>query len=955
MDEKEIDNEYGFEEETSGRDDSGVEVDSGATETEEANTSVEDSAVESQEVESNDIDFENNYTEPQDYGWLVNVSDEDTTKKDEYSEGFNPEYYEYAQELVGNEYSSFNMSKNEAKEAYDDAQKSVDTAKDRYEKAVENYNEKESQAKEQAEKYGFEAVDIGVSNPGTLEEFTQKYVDDANKAKEEYSKYENDSKVFQDYLDKYKDDWDKYQSTLSKEEAKENKNLISEAVDARFKAEQAATMYLFEKYGNDFMNYMPKGGWTVENCQEIVNAASKTSNLTEDDGKKILDAITKANKDYAAVTNDPEGVKRTEALTSADTTLPDGTKITNISHAVGNGIGIQIESPNGNKTAVYAKESGTPNFWNFTVKERQPGSEAAETIYEKGHIATAVLQKEISKQISEQINKNSSPADDKLVELAKNVIEANANVDKAEKEEEVARHSRREEANEMKKDAFEAYKNGEISAVEYSNLMNKAEKLGGTVDLVHTEPLIAKEKVELPGNTEYDKIVTEFQYLNSIKDKVNNINVNEVKDEAQAKTIQNDLVETQAQLIEQSHAVFTDIVKELVAQGKELKEIRESEQIKGFSQEVFELAQSIYDKASVLEEKAKALGLDEYADVSKWEKMKTTASAAWDAVTHGKSMNSNEAYAVMNTMQSIEGVKSASLALMKSAAFNGATDVKGGKAAEAMKAEVVSKLSWKDFASTSLWGGLGILATGIGIVTANPLLIAAGIYVNLKKGGEFAGKVTMSNVTKGEQMFGMKDSKIMNPAIQVYNQSQEAANIGDPKSASTYVTATQGALEIISGLMLMIGTAGVGAGVGISNIKDGIDSLYKLNKGGLDGNTRTLISNIYVLGERVEAWSGMDIPELEKLIQTLAETGADEADARVTAEYGTSSTDSVSADSKYSGYREQAKDSNLATDYNEGMEKETNEAVSDKYVKIFKTILSNEPEHIRKVLMEIKR
>ena len=191
----------------------------------------------------------------------------------------------------------------------------------------------------------------------------------------------------------------------------------------------------------------------------------------------------------------------------------------------------------------------------------------------------------------------------------------------------------------MKKDAFEAYKNGEISAVEYSNLMNKAEKLGGTVDLVYTEPLRAKEKVALPGNAEYDKIVTEFQYLNSIKDKVNNINVNEVKDEAQAKTIQNDLVETQAQLIEQSHTVFTDIVKELVAQGKELKEIRESEQIKGFSQEVFELAQSIYDKASVLEEKAKALGLDEYADVSKWEKMKTTASAAWDAVTHGKSMN----------------------------------------------------------------------------------------------------------------------------------------------------------------------------------------------------------------------------------------------------------------------------------------------------------------------------
>lgn len=80
MDEKEIDNEYGFEEETSERNDSEVEVDSGATETEEANTSVEDSAVESQEVESNDVDFENNYTTPTDYSWLVNVSDEDISK-----------------------------------------------------------------------------------------------------------------------------------------------------------------------------------------------------------------------------------------------------------------------------------------------------------------------------------------------------------------------------------------------------------------------------------------------------------------------------------------------------------------------------------------------------------------------------------------------------------------------------------------------------------------------------------------------------------------------------------------------------------------------------------------------------------------------------------------------------------------------------------------------------------
>ncbi len=1091
MDEKEIDDEYDFEEETSDRDDGGVEVDSGGqadtSETEEANTSVEDSAVESQEAESNDVDFENNYNTPQDYSWIVSISDEDIDnslnekieksnveptnisreydaawnyadpfnpfreketlqeqlsnefgidydafeeglkesnerlkesierlknlpnieksedrreelrnkgmspqpssirgklenlakespmyassdldkifeansekmsqkalewtkdlytdeewrerqkehaekekwdnyrsdflhrldnltrtkdpdeegpaeydfdrlhrveddweplkeemkahpdfekevyenywnslekgiydgyskleeaaknspmlaqagtstelrnpkKEEKYSEGFDPNDYQYAQNLM-EETSDFNYEKNKAKRDLDRAQKDYESSDEDYQRELERYNKEAEQAK-YLERMGIKVEDLGVKDPGTLEDYKEAQKEKLDKAKEVFDKFQSDSNVFTSYLDKYKGDWDKYQSTLTKEEVKENKNsLVDEAQEAVFKAERAATWYMSEKYGKDFLSHMPEGGWTVENCQEIIDNAS----------------------------------------------------------------------------------SAAP-----------------------------------------------TEVDEKLVGLAKDIIGANENFEKAKKEAALDTASRREESDEMRKaaikEAYEKYQKGEISAVDFANKMNEAKKYGDlSFDVKPEEREL--ERVTTPGSMEYSKIIQGLR--ETIQPKIENIDVQDITAKEQAKVATDSLIEVQAELIEQSHTVFVDVVKDLVAQGKELKDIRESEHIKEFSQEVFELSQSIYDKASALEEKAKALGLDEYADVSKWEKMKTTASAAWDAVIHGKSMNSNEAYAVMNTMQSIEGVKSASLALMKSAAFNGATDVKGGKASEAMKAEVVSKLSWKDFASTSLWGGLGILATGIGIVTGNPLLVAAGIYVNLKKGGEFAGKVTMSNVTKGEQMFGMKDSKIMNPAIQVYNQSQEVANIGDLKSASTYVTATQGTLEIISGLMLMIGTAGVGAGVGISNIKDGIDSLYRLNKGGLDGNTRTLISNIYVLGERVEAWSGMDIPELERLIQTLAETKPDEAGpSRVSAEYGTSSTDIMNADSKYSGYREQAKDSNLATDYNEGMEKETNEAVSDKYVKIFKTILTNEPEHIRKVLMGIKK
>jgi hypothetical protein len=67
--------------------------------------------------------------------------------------------------------------------------------------------------------------------------------------------------------------------------------------------------------------------------------------------------------------------------------------------------------------------------------------------------------------------------------------------------------------------------------------------------------------------------------------------------------------------------------------------------------------------------------------------------------------------------------------------------------------------------------------------------------------------------------------------------------------------------------------------------------------------------------------------------------------------YGTSSDEAYS-NSKYSGYVEKAKNSNIATDYNRGMEKEINEAVSDMKVKIFK-VYNNEPDYIRNAIGKI--
>ena len=80
------------------------------------------------------------------------------------------------------------------------------------------------------------------------------------------------------------------------------------------------------------------------------------------------------------------------------------------------------------------------------------------------------------------------------------------------------------------------------------------------------------------------------------------------------------------------------------------------------------------------------------------------------------------------------------------------------------------------------------------------------------------------------------------------------------------------------------------------------------------------------------------------------ESGGSEAESQ----YGIGK-DRIDADSQYSGYREQAKESNVATDYNRGLEKEMNTAVSDKYAKKFMVMLQNEPDYIRKVLLDIPK
>ena len=475
---------------------------------------------------------------------------------------------------------------------------------------------------------------------------------------------------------------------------------------------------------------------------------------------------------------------------------------------------------------------------------------------------------------------------------------------------------------------YNKYKNGEISASEFTELKEEVKAIDMTSD--------------------YEKVET----MASLKEKIDAFKVDDIN-ETNYEQKQNEIAGLEAQLANIGNETLIDLTKTMMGQGKTIEDIRETEEFKSFSTELFTLAQNIYDKADTIENVMVSMGLDKPGkEAGIIDKAITTVEAAYDAVKNGQPLNANQGYAVLHCMDSIQGVKSAAEALMKSAAFNGASNIKGGKAAEAMKQEAATKLSWKDWASTSAWGTLGILATSVGIVTGNPILIGAGIYVNLKAGGNFAGKVTMSNVTKEQQMFGMGDdnSAIMDKAIEVYNQSQEPANVGDPKSASTYATAGTAVVDALVGMVMLSNPATIING--ISHIKESISEFAKITKGGLEGNAKVLVNNIYNFAWAAQAITGKDlsIPTMGDVISFIDNISGD-FDNDLNSGYGIAA-DIDDIDDKYSGYIEKAKNSNIATDYNEGMEKEINEAVSDMRVKIYK-VYSSEPDYIRKAIEKI--
>lgn len=520
--------------------------------------------------------------------------------------------------------------------------------------------------------------------------------------------------------------------------------------------------------------------------------------------------------------------------------------------------------------------------------------------------------------------------------------------------------------------------------------------------------ITAGEKEASPTNISKE-ITEEFVSLNDMKDKLNKIDVSNIKSKEQAETLSNDLSNYLSDLSVKANNELQTLVTSLLETGGQLQNVRNDPKFKNLSTEIYKLAQAVYDKTSAVEEYTGKYFGD--IDISSRRAIKKNIIEISDKIAEmqgaehivhtdskGRTsfvLNSEEVKALANYGKTIDATKDAAIALMKSAAFNGAENVTGDKYSEAWKREIAvdarndvidrqsvkdslkdiasglfgtkgsDNLTAGDFIAASAKGAIGFVSMTLGIaaVPYNPvlgtMLIFAGVNTMGREVLKYGTQVARSMTTNEEAMFGQNYDKGKRIWNEIYNRSFEKANYGDPKSVATWTAA----VGIIGGLVEMM-AGGVGIADGIVRIKQNVEILANR---GLSGNIDTTIQNIYNLGENIITWSNMNLNINDymkdpnqaiiykgKNVNTL--TDDDISIKPNYATYGTATSDDSSVlDNKYSGYTEQAKNSNLAKDYNAGMEKDVNEAVSDKYVKVFKVMLDKEPDYIRKVLIAMPK
>ena len=887
MDEKDIDNEYGFEEETSERNDGEVEVDSGATETEEANTSVEDSAVESQEVESNDVDFENNYTTPQDYSWLVNVSDEDIQKSLDSplsTELNNPSHEETKSEFMETEAIPFATASEletgwrdtskpgNSKEELEDAQKKLDEDKDLF-----SPEQKRSIADFDPNK-GSTITDIAhILTFGLAPTF---------------------NKI---------DDFDKIAySSFIERKAKETGD-AGQAIRDVNKLIEGSQLGL----AKEGIEYWRETGQTLGNKYAVEAENAVTSALAAYNEGKLGDKELEAILD-AAIT--PSNSQQLGSLLSSPALK--GLEIYGLGAAAGAAIG---------KGLSIAAEKITPKIVDKLVETAMSNSKAAN-------------------------------AAEKVLKMLSSNPTVRAELSNARKLDIFEKAMKNDFSGDFYKSGIGKYLADNYGETLASQINNAAKIASGGDDILRVKDVKVITDAIQKGIITGEDVVKAVAAANNVSEDTakkvaaaSGITIGAVKGAEAAPTgIFNDkgkMVDSKEIVADRKDNPYEeeDAVTLYTREGKvsvsprEAVIIGEAEGLppsSGYTDKVKEAAKGseVYETPPV----QMVQPTDE--QIGFWQKAgdviqailggrdlnndKTITKSEWYESTIGKVVNKfKEAFSGNDAMDKVgekstwQKVKDKFSSVMDSVgkSIPGVVDLKNGTAyinpaldkpnldlsPQAITGTIENAVAnslpnWSDTAGQEL--KKGIVSATVSEALASNVFGNFGVITAAK----IVGQYVTSTVSEIAHLYG-KDLD------------------NDEKGAINFIVTNAVGLPF----------APVSAA-----IRDTGATLYGVA-------TRQGIENVFENGSSTSDF--YIIPYDTENTKTPS------------TEYGTATDTPGAADSKYSGYREQAKDSNLATDYNAGMEKETNEAVSSKYVKIFKTILNHEPEYTRKALMGIKK
>ena len=647
---------------------------------------------------------------------------------------------------------------------------------------------------------------------------------------------------------------------------------------------------------------------------KIKNAAKKIigEDASYEDLEKWIDAA-KNDRYYFTDTIDKDPLVKSVISRGENTTLSDGTKVTHNKDG-----SWTVELPNGHKY------SSDPNYDENGMRNdvssildiiNLGGGDHNESAYEKAI------------RNFETYDKNHKDLDELVSE--KKRLEEN---------QEVYRNA--------KKDALiQAYKNGEIDLGLFQKKLD--EITVAPIEIYDSFDDLPKETLD--EINEIRELLRNFKDISKLYDnKVEELNNITLDENTQLEDVTNKVSENIDTFSKEANNLLIDMMGNFVDWTEDkYKEFYNSKEFDDFRNRILQYGQAAKEKINQIRTEAERQGYSK--EEGKLKQIRYNAERALNKVKLHTKLSNDEAYNVDSWLRSLDASENVAESLIASAAWNGANDIKGSEYVENWKDEVNQFFNEKSILATGARGALGLLAAtvGFGLLAVNPALAIITIGVGAATFGSSSVKAAIGQ----EQEKSSTRDIIFNPdkkkSIELYNQLYAPYNIGDTKAVSTYTEAAATAIEAANGLASLISNPLGGAMM----LADAGKKAKRLLKGGTDAKLDEMYQNVFNAAVYFDNAFGTD---LESRFDINIEENTDDENKDVSSSFDID-TDSFPVEGKYSGYRENAKDSNVAKNYNAGMEKEVNEVVSDKYCKIFKTMLDKEPDYIRKVLIAIPK